>query len=176
MSNVSRLGFVGGLAAVMWVGTAVGSFAQVLPNPYRTVDDWAQLPGGREMGAVGGVTVDPDGDHIWAVVRCDATDLSVRQRVPGFGSGPDPQVRSGRQRRRELRERDVHMAPRDRCGPRRQRLGDRRRQRRANPRWNTRPPGHQVQPGWEGVDDPRHTRSSGRGSEQLQRSGRRRRG
>ena len=43
MSNVSRLGFVGGLAAVMWVGTAVGSFAQVLPNPYRTVDDWAQL-------------------------------------------------------------------------------------------------------------------------------------
>ena len=76
MSNVSRLGFVGGLAAVMWVGTAVGSFAQVLPNPYRTVDDWAQLPGGREMGAVGGVTVDPDGDHIWAVVRCDAADPS----------------------------------------------------------------------------------------------------
>ena len=76
MSNVSRLGLVGGLAAVMWVGTAVGSFAQVLPNPYRTVDDWAQLPGGREMGAVGGVTVDPDGDHIWAVVRCDAADPS----------------------------------------------------------------------------------------------------
>ena len=76
MSNVSRLGFVGGLAAVMWVGTAVGFFAQVLPNPYRTVDDWAQLPGGREMGAVGGVTVDPDGDHIWAVVRCDAADPS----------------------------------------------------------------------------------------------------
>ena len=76
MSNVSRLGFVGGLAAVMWVGTAVGSFAQALPNPYRTVDNWAQLPGGREMGAVGGVTVDPDGDHIWAVVRCDAADPS----------------------------------------------------------------------------------------------------
>ena len=25
------------------------------------------------MGAVGGVTTDADGSHIWAVVRCDAT-------------------------------------------------------------------------------------------------------
>ena len=46
--------------------------AQVLPNPYRLVDDWATLPGGRDMGAVGDVAVDPDGRHIWAVVRCDA--------------------------------------------------------------------------------------------------------
>jgi DNA-binding beta-propeller fold protein YncE len=41
-------------------------------NPYRLVDNWAQLPGGREMGAVGKVTIDPDGQHIWAIVRCDA--------------------------------------------------------------------------------------------------------
>jgi DNA-binding beta-propeller fold protein YncE len=46
--------------------------AQALPNPYRLVDGWATLPGGREMGAVGKVTVDPDGRHIWAVIRCDA--------------------------------------------------------------------------------------------------------
>ena len=46
--------------------------AQVLPNPYRLVDGWATLPGGRDMGAVGDVAVDPDGRHIWAVVRCDA--------------------------------------------------------------------------------------------------------
>ncbi|MDH3205991.1 MAG: peptidyl-alpha-hydroxyglycine alpha-amidating lyase family protein [Gemmatimonadota bacterium] len=46
--------------------------AQSGPSPYRLVDDWAQLPGGREMGAVGKVTVDPDGRHIWAVIRCDA--------------------------------------------------------------------------------------------------------
>ena len=46
--------------------------AQALPNPYRLVDDWAQLPGGREMGAVGKVSVDPDGETIWALVRCDA--------------------------------------------------------------------------------------------------------
>jgi len=36
------------------------------------VDNWAQLPDGREMGAVGKVTIDPDGEHIWALIRCDA--------------------------------------------------------------------------------------------------------
>ena len=51
-------------------GTAV---AQVLPNPYRQVESWASLPDGRTMGAVGQVTIDPDGDHIWAVIRCDAS-------------------------------------------------------------------------------------------------------
>ncbi len=46
--------------------------AQVLPNPYRQVEGWAKLPEGREMGAVGKVTMDPDGEHLWAVIRCDA--------------------------------------------------------------------------------------------------------
>ena len=49
------------------------SFGQALPNPYRLADDWANLPNGRTMGAVGGVTMDPDGRHLWAVIRCDAT-------------------------------------------------------------------------------------------------------
>ncbi|MEE2791123.1 MAG: hypothetical protein VX453_05770, partial [Acidobacteriota bacterium] len=57
---------------VSLVGVSVGS-AQVLPNPYRQVDGWANLPAGRTMGAVGGVTMDPDGEHLWAVIRCDAT-------------------------------------------------------------------------------------------------------
>jgi DNA-binding beta-propeller fold protein YncE len=47
--------------------------AQSYPNPYIEVDDWAKLPDGRIMGAVGKVAIDPDGVHIWAVVRCDAT-------------------------------------------------------------------------------------------------------
>jgi DNA-binding beta-propeller fold protein YncE len=54
------------------LGAGAPVFAQALPNPYRLVDDWAKLPDGREMGAVGDVTVDPDGEHVWAVVRCDA--------------------------------------------------------------------------------------------------------
>ena len=51
--------------------------AQSGPSPYRLVDDWAQLPDGRPMGAVGKVTMDPDGDHLWAVIRCDARGFDV---------------------------------------------------------------------------------------------------
>ncbi len=61
------------LAAVLSLTTlAEGLVAQGGPSPFRTVDGWAKLPGGREMGAVGDVTIDPDGEHVWAVVRCDA--------------------------------------------------------------------------------------------------------
>jgi hypothetical protein len=54
------------------VAFSVETLAQALPNPYRMVDNWAQLPDGREMGAVGKVAIDPDGEHIWALIRCDA--------------------------------------------------------------------------------------------------------
>jgi DNA-binding beta-propeller fold protein YncE len=53
------------------VASTASIFAQALPNPYRMVEAWAQLPGGRPMGAVGKVTIDPDGRHVWAVVRCE---------------------------------------------------------------------------------------------------------
>ncbi len=61
--------------AVLIVLLQVGlpSQAQPYPNPYRVVEDWARLPDGRTMGAVGKVVIDPDGEHIWAVIRCDAT-------------------------------------------------------------------------------------------------------
>jgi DNA-binding beta-propeller fold protein YncE len=52
--------------------------AQGLPNPYRIVEGWAQLPNGRPMGAVGKVVVDPDGRHIWAVVRCERLEEQAR--------------------------------------------------------------------------------------------------
>ena len=47
--------------------------AQAYSNPYATVSPWAELPAGRTFGAVGDTDVDPDGIHIWAVIRCDAT-------------------------------------------------------------------------------------------------------
>ena len=61
------------VGALVLAGGAVAASAQVLPNPYRQVEGWATLPGGRTMGAVGKVTMDPDGEHLWAVIRCDAT-------------------------------------------------------------------------------------------------------
>ena len=72
MSRTSRLGIA--LAAVIGValGAATGAAGQAYPNPYRLVDGWAKLPGGRIIGSVGDTTADNDGRHIWAVLRCDA--------------------------------------------------------------------------------------------------------
>jgi DNA-binding beta-propeller fold protein YncE len=62
------------LTVAAFLSASSSAFAQALPNPYRAVDGWAKLPEGRKMGAVGGVTIDPDGNHVWAVVRCDASE------------------------------------------------------------------------------------------------------
>ncbi|MGD8478273.1 MAG: peptidyl-alpha-hydroxyglycine alpha-amidating lyase family protein [Burkholderiales bacterium] len=55
------------------LGLPISAVSQSLPNPYRAVDGWAKLPDSRKMGAVGDLTIDPDGKHLWAVIRCDAT-------------------------------------------------------------------------------------------------------
>lgn len=62
------------VAAIVFVPSH-GLWAQAGPgpSPYRMVEEWATLPDGREMGAVGDLDIDPDGRHIWAIVRCDAT-------------------------------------------------------------------------------------------------------
>jgi DNA-binding beta-propeller fold protein YncE len=59
------------LAALMTglIGTAL---AQSPPNPYRNIDSWAKLPGDRAIGAVGDIDIAPDGEHVWAILRCDA--------------------------------------------------------------------------------------------------------
>ncbi len=50
------------------------STVHALTNPFRTVDGWANLPEGRSMGAVGDLAMDPDGQHLWVVIRCDADE------------------------------------------------------------------------------------------------------
>ena len=52
--------------------------AQALPSSYRIVEGWAQLPNGKAMGAVGKAAMDPDGRHIWAVVRCERLEEANR--------------------------------------------------------------------------------------------------
>ena len=57
--------------------------AQSGRNPYRSAnglqagsgpgligEQWAKLPSGRPMGSPGGVNIDTDGEHLWAIVRC----------------------------------------------------------------------------------------------------------
>ncbi|MBI4888858.1 MAG: hypothetical protein HY824_17295 [Acidobacteria bacterium] len=59
------------LLALVLAVTGGTVFGQALPNPYRWVDGWAQLPNGRPIGAVGKVTIDRDGRHVWAIIRCE---------------------------------------------------------------------------------------------------------
>jgi DNA-binding beta-propeller fold protein YncE len=74
MRNAHRLGLTIALGVSTFFGTGADPAGQALPNPYRAVDGWARLPAGRQMGAVGDIVIDPDGKHVWAVIRCDATD------------------------------------------------------------------------------------------------------
>ena len=60
------------LAGITLVG--IDAPAQGLPNPYRLVDDWAKLPAGRIMGPASDLKLDPDGKHIWVIIRCTAGD------------------------------------------------------------------------------------------------------
>lgn len=61
------------LTATLLLAGLVGGSIGVLhatPNPYRMVDEWVRLPAGRTMGAVGDLALDPDGRHLWVIVRC----------------------------------------------------------------------------------------------------------
>lgn len=86
MPNVNRvrLTHVGVSAAAMalialWGVTARGQASapaapepvNSLPNPYRTISDWAKMPQGRSWGSTAGVSVDPRG-NIWVAERCGA--------------------------------------------------------------------------------------------------------
>ena len=43
-----------------------------LPNPYRSVENWAKMPSGRNWGSTAGVAIDPDGKSVWVAERCSA--------------------------------------------------------------------------------------------------------
>ena len=76
MKNALRLAVAVGVVSALAVTPQLG--AQPLPNPYRIAEGWAKLPNGRPMGAVGKVVMDPDGQHIWAVVRCERLEDPAR--------------------------------------------------------------------------------------------------
>ncbi len=67
----SALGLASSILATATLDHVATLSAQPLPNPYRIVEGWAQLPGGKPLGAVGKADVDGDGRHIWAIVRCE---------------------------------------------------------------------------------------------------------
>lgn len=75
-------------AAILVLSTT--AFAQTLagatptnsaPNPYRTIEGWAQLPDGRKWGSTSAVDVDRDGTSIWVAERC-GTNSCLGSELP----------------------------------------------------------------------------------------------
>jgi len=59
-----------------------------LPNPYRSVEDWAKLPDGRTWGSTSAVDIDRDGTSVWVGERCGAVGGPGQMR-PGAPFGCD---------------------------------------------------------------------------------------
>jgi len=66
---------------------AVAAFAQSgappnsQPNPYRTIENWGQLPEGRTWGSTSAVDRDRDG-NIWVAERCGANSCAGKTVAP----------------------------------------------------------------------------------------------
>ncbi len=96
MLNASRVRFthlgviVAGMAVFALVGVNARGQANAqsapdpvnsLPNPYRTIADWAKLSEGRSWGSTAGVAVDPHG-NIWVAERCGANTCAGSDLAP----------------------------------------------------------------------------------------------
>jgi streptogramin lyase len=75
-------------AVALFAVSAGGVYSQTiaptnsLPNPYRSVENWARMPQGRTWGSTAGVWIDPDGTSVWVAERCGANSC--------LGSNLDP--------------------------------------------------------------------------------------
>src|SRR5262249_3635171 len=53
-----------------------------LPDPYRSVENWAKMPQGRTWGSTAGVAIDPDGASVWVAERCGANSCAGSDLAP----------------------------------------------------------------------------------------------
>lgn len=84
-ANAVKLALIIGILVALSGGT---SYSQTdvkpindLPNPYRTVRDWASPPGGVKWAAVTAVEVAPDGS-IYVIHRCSGNSCAGRTEPP----------------------------------------------------------------------------------------------
>jgi sugar lactone lactonase YvrE len=67
------------LASGKLVLSAVALYAGLqgaaLPNPYKTIERWGQLPEGRTWGSSSAIDIGPNG-HLWVAERCGANDCA----------------------------------------------------------------------------------------------------
>src|SRR6478735_6272672 len=72
---MSRQGTLSFAALALLAASALASAQTVaptnsLPNPYRSIENWGQLPEGRIWGSTSAVAIDPDGTSVWVGERC----------------------------------------------------------------------------------------------------------
>lgn len=68
--------------ALLAICLAAGASAQTnLPNPYRTMENWAKLPDGRVWGSTSAVDFDRDG-NLWVAERCGANSCAESNLPP----------------------------------------------------------------------------------------------
>jgi sugar lactone lactonase YvrE len=53
-----------------------------LPNPYRSIENWAKMPEGRSWGSTAGVWADRDGASVWVAERCGANNCAESNLPP----------------------------------------------------------------------------------------------
>jgi DNA-binding beta-propeller fold protein YncE len=72
------------LAAMSVLRTQAQTVAPInaLPNPFRSVENWAKLPDGRTWGSSAGVAIDPDGTSVWVAERCGANSCAGSSLPP----------------------------------------------------------------------------------------------
>jgi 6-bladed beta-propeller protein len=70
MPDTARLRIMAAWTVVALMGI-FATCARAQTNPYRMLDNWAQLPPGRTLGFITGVDVDQHG-HVWVLERCGA--------------------------------------------------------------------------------------------------------
>src|SRR6516225_1492740 len=80
------------VAAVLLVESAALAQAIVqtnsASNPYRAIENWANLPEGRTWGSTNAVDIDRDGVSVWVPERCGsfASHSMMKPGLPAQGS------------------------------------------------------------------------------------------
>lgn len=90
MPHASRIGFTFAAAILASIAVSAGTAraqdraepTNLLPNPYRAVDNWAKLPEGRTWGSTSAVEIDPDGSSVWVAERCSANTCAGSSLPP----------------------------------------------------------------------------------------------
>jgi hypothetical protein len=81
VAMVWTIALAGGKALAQAGAPPAGEPTNALPNPYRTIADWAKLPQGRTWGSAAGVAVDREG-NIWVAERCGANSCADSNLAP----------------------------------------------------------------------------------------------